>query len=90
MGAGGLMDKLLDVPGLAELFGKSVAWVYGEVQGRRISHIRVGRQIRFTAEHVAEYLARGECPAITTPVVGRPRLRSVASPTTARGPRRIA
>lgn len=84
------MGNLLDVQGLADLFGVGKDWVYTAVEAGLIPHTRIGRLIRFTPEQVAEILAAGARPAATPITVGRPRLRPVASTNTARGPRRIA
>lgn len=57
-----MIDKPLTVPELAEHLHLSVSWVQKQCAARTIPHTRVGRQIRFTAEHVEQILAAGEQP----------------------------
>lgn len=74
------MERPLDVAGLAEYLGVSESWVYKQTARRRIPHTRVGREIRFTPEHVQQILAAGDQPAISAPPVvthiRRPRHRT--------------
>ena len=61
------MDPLLDMQGLADYLGKSLGWVRGEVAARRIPFTRIGKSPRFTPEDVAEIVAAGREPVVTTP-----------------------
>lgn len=72
------MFKPLTVPELAEFLDVSESWVAHRCAGRKIPFTKVGRQIRFTEEHIAQILAAGEEPVLRqeNPVVhirARPR-----------------
>lgn len=51
------MGSLLTVKEVAEMLCVSTATIGRLVRAHDISHIRVGKQVRFTQEHVDEYLS---------------------------------
>jgi hypothetical protein len=44
----------------AAAVGKSRFWLAEQVRRQRVPHLRIGRQVRFTAEQVAEIVAASE------------------------------
>ena len=73
-----MIDRPLDVKGLADYLGVGVDWVYTQVEAGAIPHSRLpagtarggrGKLIRFTAEHVAAILAFGETPTLNAPTL---------------------
>jgi excisionase family DNA binding protein len=56
----GLPNHLLTIPEVAEFLNVPVRWVQEAVQQRRVRCTRIGKHVRFTAEHLAELIASGE------------------------------
>jgi excisionase family DNA binding protein len=48
----------LTVGDVAEQTNTTIAWVYRQVESRRIAYVRVGRFLRFAQEDIDDYLAR--------------------------------
>lgn len=64
-----MIDKPLDIDGLADYLGVSPRWVKAQVAARAIPFTKLpgGRMVRFTAEDVAEILAAGKKEPETAP-----------------------
>lgn len=54
---------LLDVPAAAERLGVTQRWVRRAVAERRISFVKVGRNVRFEPEAISRYIERQRRPA---------------------------
>jgi excisionase family DNA binding protein len=54
---------LLDVDGAARYLGVSPRTVYALKADRRISFVRVGRQLRFTTDHLDSFVAQNTVSA---------------------------
>jgi putative molybdopterin biosynthesis protein len=77
------MKPLLNVNQVKALLNVSRAFVYELVEASEISHVRVGNAIRFTEDHVAEYVARREKRAgesSKTPPPSSPTIRRTRAP----------
>jgi excisionase family DNA binding protein len=48
----------LTVADVAEQTNTNTAWVYRQVESRRIAYVRVGRFLRFSQQDIDDYLAR--------------------------------
>jgi excisionase family DNA binding protein len=68
------VDQPLTVAELAALLRVSESWIQKRCAARAIPHTRVARQIRFTAEHVAQILAAGEEQPTVLPIRSRRRV----------------
>lgn len=53
----GASPSVLEALDVAELLGKSEAWVLGECRAGRMQHRRLGKSYRFTREDIDIYLA---------------------------------
>jgi excisionase family DNA binding protein len=58
-------DDLLTAEEVAELLRVSQAWVYAQTRGRRIPHIRLGRQVRYRRSALDAWIDGLECGAGT-------------------------
>lgn len=56
------MSKFLTVPEVASLLQISERTLRKLVLGREIPHARVGRQIRFTQDHLDKFISRTTVP----------------------------
>lgn len=52
--------RLLSIPEAAEVLNVPVSWLRDKVTARQVPHTRIGRHVRFTAEHLAAIVAAGE------------------------------
>lgn len=54
------------------------SWLRDRVSARTVPHTRLGRHVRFTEQHLAQIIANGEEPSLSTPVPtgGRHRRRT--------------
>jgi excisionase family DNA binding protein len=66
----GLPNHLLTIPEVAEFLNVPVRWVQDAVQQRRVRCTRIGKHVRFTAEHLAELIASGEQAVLSAAQVG--------------------
>lgn len=60
--------RLLDVNDVAAALGVSSDWIYAEVRADRIPHIRLGRNVRFRAAIIEDWilsLESGKMPTTT-------------------------
>lgn len=75
------MDRLIDIPQLAELLGVSEDYVRQRVKRREIPFTRLpgGKLVRFTSAQVHQILTAGEQPALVGPLAEQrsPRLRPI-------------
>jgi excisionase family DNA binding protein len=55
--------QIFDRKGAARQLGLSVATIDREVARENITHVRSGRRVLFTQEHLDEYIKRNECKA---------------------------
>jgi excisionase family DNA binding protein len=55
-----LACRLLTVPEAADFLNVPLRWLQDAVQQRRVRCTRIGKHVRFTAEHLAELIAAGE------------------------------
>lgn len=53
-------EGLLDKHEAAAWLGVSVSWLEKKVAAREVPHTRLGRSVRFSADHLAEIVADGE------------------------------
>lgn len=60
----------------ADLLRTSVGYMYRLTSSRRIGHYKIGRELRFSQEHLDEYLASVAVP--TRKKLGRPRRTEAA------------
>lgn len=79
----GLPPKLWTVSELAEYFSVPRSYVYKLTSSRRIGFLKLGKELRFTDQHIRTYLdaIAGTNPTAAAPPVihrrsGRPRKRS--------------
>lgn len=77
------MERLIDIPGLADRWSVSEDHIRALVKQRKVPFTRLpgvgesgGKLVRFTPEQIAEMEAAGEQPALNGPLA-RPQLRSV-------------
>jgi excisionase family DNA binding protein len=75
-----LPNRLLTVQEAAEYLNVPVRWVQDAVQQRRVRCTRIGKHVRFSAEHLLELIEAGEqpviVPAATVPDLHRRNARS--------------
>lgn len=64
-----LPNRLLTIQEAAEYLNVPIRWVEDAVQQRRIRCTRIGKHVRFTAEHLTGLIEAGEQPA-TAPACG--------------------
>lgn len=55
---------LLDIPAAAARLGVTQRWVRRAVAERRISFVKVGRNVRFEPEAISRYIERQRRPAL--------------------------
>jgi excisionase family DNA binding protein len=60
-------DHLLTIPEAAEFLNVPVRWLQDAVQQRRVRCTRIGKHVRFTAEHLVELITAGEQPVTEAP-----------------------
>jgi len=53
-------DGLVDKHAAAEWLGVSVSWIEKKTAAREIPHTKLGRSVRFSADHLAAIVADGE------------------------------
>lgn len=75
-----LPNRLLTIPEAADYLNVPVRWLQDAVQQRRVRCTRIGKHVRFTADHLRELIEAGEQP-VTQPVC------AVATPARRRGRR---
>jgi excisionase family DNA binding protein len=51
---------LLDIPGAAEWLGVPEGWLRKKVTAGEVVHTRLGKHVRFSADHLAAIVADGE------------------------------
>lgn len=56
-------NRLLDVPAAAERLGVTQRWIRRAVAERRISFVKVGRNVRFEPDAISRYIERQRRPA---------------------------
>jgi excisionase family DNA binding protein len=75
-----LPNRLLTVQEAADYLNVPVRWVQDAVQQRRVRCTRIGKHVRFSAEHLLELIKTGEQPSTassaTVPQLRRRRSRS--------------
>jgi excisionase family DNA binding protein len=75
-----LPNRLLTVQEAADYLNVPVRWVQDAVQHRRVRCTRIGKQVRFSADHLLELIEAGEQPrtaaAATVAQLHRRRSRS--------------
>ena len=56
------MSKIYTIDDLCKLLGGNITprTIYGLTSSKRIAHFKVGREIRFTQEHIDEYIRSTE------------------------------
>lgn len=54
---------LLDIPAAAERLGVTQRWIRRAVAERRITFVKVGRNVRFEPEEINRYIERQRKPA---------------------------
>jgi excisionase family DNA binding protein len=59
-------NQLLTIPEAARYLNVPVRWVQDAVAQRRVRCTRIGKHVRFTADHLRELVEAGEQP-VTTP-----------------------
>ena len=50
-----IMDKLYTVKDVAEYWTVSKGFVHSLVREKRIAHVRIGKSVRFKAQHLRDY-----------------------------------
>lgn len=55
-----MMASLLTADDVAASLGVSKDWIYAEVRAGRIPHVRLGRNVRFRAESIDEWICELE------------------------------
>jgi len=75
-----MSDRLLTADDMSERLGHSAWWWRNEARARRVPHVRMGRVVRWTDEHVAQIVAArqvaAQAEAVTGAVVEADPLRS--------------
>jgi excisionase family DNA binding protein len=56
------IQPLLDIPQAAAIMGIPPTTLRDMVTQRRVPHTRIGKHVRFSAEHLAEIIRTGERP----------------------------
>jgi len=59
-------SRLLTIPELAEHFRVSKNWVYEQTRKHRLPCLRLGKNIRFLPEHVAEISEMFNSPTVSS------------------------
>lgn len=77
----GAMSSLLTADQVAADLGVSKDWVYAEVRARRIPHVRLGRNVRFRAAAIDQWL----CDIETASMASTTKRRGAASTTAGNG-----
>lgn len=60
-------DGLRDIQQAADWLNVKYSWLRDQVTAGTVPHTRLGRQIRFTREHLAAIVAAGERRPVQTP-----------------------
>jgi excisionase family DNA binding protein len=60
-----MTHALLTAEEVAALLGTSKDWIYAEARAGRIPHVKLGRNTRFRAQSIEEWIADIECGRIT-------------------------
>ena len=69
---GALSCQLLTIAEAAVALNVPTTWLRDKVTARRVPHTRLGRHVRFTAEHLLQIISDGEQPAFQAePVTAR-------------------
>jgi len=55
---------LITAEDVAGMLGVSVGWVYAEVRAGRVSHVRLGRSVRFRPAAIEEWLRELEAATL--------------------------
>lgn len=69
---------LVGIPAAAEWLDISEAALRKKVSAREVPHTRIGRHVRFSADHLAEIVAENEVQVWRYEAPARTRLRSVS------------
>lgn len=75
-----MTEPLRTIAEAAAFLGIPETTLRDKVTARQVPHTRIGRHVRFSADHLAEIIAAGEQPVITAPT----RLQVVGARTGAR------
>lgn len=70
-------DGLLDIPAAAEWLNVPEGWLRKKVSSGEVQHTRLGKHVRFSADHLAQIVADGERQVWRYEQPDRTRLRSV-------------
>jgi len=76
--------RLLDADDVAAALGVSRDWVYGEVRAGRIPHVRLGRNVRFRAAAIGDWISELESGTIA-PTTKRSRAAQTTGSMTPKG-----
>lgn len=60
------MSSLLTADQVAADLGVSKDWIYAEVRAGRIPHVRLGRNVRFRADSIDQWIAELESATMGT------------------------
>lgn len=74
------MPQLINKHQLAELLTLKVSWIESKCRTRKIPHLLIAGQYRFTEQHVAEILAMHERRPIERPATATEGTPSTRSP----------
>lgn len=64
-------SRLLTIAEAAEYLNIPTTTLRDKVTQRAVPFTRIGRHVRFTADHLAAIIAAGECPALRRPAARR-------------------
>jgi excisionase family DNA binding protein len=53
-------DRQLTAEDVADIIGMGTDWIYAQVRGNRIPHVRLGRYVRFRSESIDEWIRERE------------------------------
>lgn len=70
-------EGLLDIPAAAEWLGIPEGWLRKKVTAQEVPHTRLGKHVRFSADHLREIVADGEVQVWHYSQPARTRLRTV-------------
>jgi excisionase family DNA binding protein len=62
-----MSEKLLEAEDVAGMLGMTPGWVYREVRGGRLPHVKLGRYVRFRRSTIEKWLEDREAESVTSP-----------------------
>lgn len=70
----GTPARLYTIAEAAEFLSMSETWLKRQIQARKVRHVRMGRSVRFTDEHLQAIIASFTCDVVTPRRAARNKL----------------